>query len=151
LRRACAFLAVTPGVTIICYSAVYESAPWGYLDQPAFLNAVVAIETSLGPVQLLIRLKLIENEVGRHDRFRWGPREIDLDLLLYGEKTVDRRGLTVPHPAIDERPFVLVPLRDVFPTYRSRVGAPVDRLITQTDPDGRLVQMLEGAPGLLVR
>jgi 2-amino-4-hydroxy-6-hydroxymethyldihydropteridine diphosphokinase len=151
LRRACDRLIATPAVRICKYSSVYESAPWGYLAQPAFLNAVVVVSTTLGPIQLLIRLQTIEHELGRKRRFRWGPREIDLDLLDYGGLSLQRRGLTLPHPAIEQRPFVLVPLRDVSPRFRSRSGESIDQLIARTDPEGQLVRVLEGEPGLLVR
>jgi 2-amino-4-hydroxy-6-hydroxymethyldihydropteridine diphosphokinase len=151
LQRASALIGATPGIRLKQPSAVYESVPWGYVDQPAFLNAVVALETTLGPVQLFLRLQLIERALGRQRRFRWGPREIDLDLLLYDGAAIARRGLTVPHPAIDERPFVLLPLRDVFPDYRSRAGESIDRLIGRGDPDGRLARRLLEAPTLFVR
>jgi len=96
-------------------SAVYETAPVGYTDQPAFLNMTARLKTGLDPVALLRRLLAIEQEMGRVRTIRWGPRTIDLDLLVYGDTTMDTTELTLPHPRMGERAFVLVPLRDVWP------------------------------------
>ncbi|HEY3921410.1 MAG TPA: 2-amino-4-hydroxy-6-hydroxymethyldihydropteridine diphosphokinase [Gaiellaceae bacterium] len=92
-------------------STIRETEPWGYADQPMFLNAVAEVETELEPRELLARLLEIEQELGRErGGQRYGPRTIDLDLLLYGDRIVDEPGLTVPHPRIAERTFVLEPL-----------------------------------------
>jgi 2-amino-4-hydroxy-6-hydroxymethyldihydropteridine diphosphokinase len=92
-------------------STIRETEPWGYADQPMFLNAVAEVETELEPGELLARLLEIERELGRErGGQRYGPRTIDLDLLLYGDRIVDEPGLTVPHPRIAERAFVLEPL-----------------------------------------
>ncbi|TVX95823.1 2-amino-4-hydroxy-6-hydroxymethyldihydropteridine diphosphokinase [Cohnella terricola] len=96
-------------------SAVYETAPVGYTDQPAFLNMTARLKTELEPLALLRRLLAIEQEMGRVRTIRWGPRTIDLDLLVYGDRTMDTQELTLPHPRMGERAFVLVPLRDVWP------------------------------------
>ncbi len=125
IQQACALLDATPGLHLDALSPLYESPPWGFLDQPSFLNAVARVSASLGPVQTFLALQRIEQALGRIRRFRWGPREIDLDLLLYGDLCLQRRGLTIPHPAMTERAFVLVPLSDLWPTGRL--------------PDGRLV------------
>jgi 2-amino-4-hydroxy-6-hydroxymethyldihydropteridine diphosphokinase len=98
-------------------SAVRETDPVGVIDQPKFLNAVAALETELAPRELLERLLHIERELGR-DRSteaRWGPRTIDLDLVLYGDDVIDEPGLTVPHPRLAERSFVLEPLHELDP------------------------------------
>lgn len=98
-------------------SAFYETDPVGVTDQPKFINAVAELQTELGPRRLLERLLEIERELGR-DRTserRWGPRLIDLDLLLYGSEEVDEPGLTVPHPRLAERRFVLEPLHELAP------------------------------------
>ncbi|HEY3069455.1 MAG TPA: 2-amino-4-hydroxy-6-hydroxymethyldihydropteridine diphosphokinase [Gaiellaceae bacterium] len=98
-------------------SAVRETDPVGIIDQPKFLNAVAALETELAPRELLERLLEIERDLGR-DRSRearWGPRTIDLDLLLYGAETIDEPGLTVPHARLAERAFVLEPLHELDP------------------------------------
>jgi 2-amino-4-hydroxy-6-hydroxymethyldihydropteridine diphosphokinase len=98
-------------------STIRETEPWGYADQPPFLNAVAEIETELTPRELLDRLLAVERELGRIRLGpRWGPRTIDLDLLLYGDLVVDEPGLTVPHPHLHERRFVLEPLAELDPT-----------------------------------
>lgn len=96
-------------------SSVYETAPWGRLDQPPFLNCCVAIETPLAAGALLASLKEIEAALGRTQGERWGPRAIDLDLLLYGGSAIRRTDLVVPHPRLLERAFVLVPLAEIAP------------------------------------
>lgn len=96
-------------------SSVYETAPVGPVVQRAFLNAAVALGTELSPPALLAALLLIEREAGRNREAspRWGPRTLDLDLLLYGDVIVQREGLTIPHPRLHERAFVLVPLAEI--------------------------------------
>lgn len=94
-------------------SSWYRTQPWGNRDQPWFLNAVVALETELSPRALLDRLHAIEDALGRVRSERWGPRTIDLDLLLYDDATVDEPGLHLPHPQLRERAFVLVPLAEI--------------------------------------
>jgi len=92
-------------------SPLVETEPWGYADQPAFLNAAAEIETRLTPRELLDRLLAIETELGRvREGPHYGPRTIDLDLLLYGDEVIDEPGLTVPHPRLAERLFALEPL-----------------------------------------
>lgn len=115
LRDALGRLAAEPGIGRLAISPVYETAPVGYTDQPSFLNMVVRISTALPPVDVLRRLLAIEREMGRVRDVRWGPRNIDLDLLLVGETSLDTPELTLPHPRMGERAFVLVPLRDVWP------------------------------------
>jgi len=98
-------------------SAIRETEPWGYADQPSFLNAVAEVETALPPRAFLERLLEIERSLGRRrDGPRWGPRTIDLDLLLYGNESVEEPGLTVPHPRLAERAFVLEPLAELAPS-----------------------------------
>ena len=100
-------------------SMIRETAPWGYEDQPGFLNAVAEVETELAPRPLLERLLEVETTLGRErDGPRWGPRTIDLDLLLYGELAVDEPGLTVPHPRLAGRLFVLEPLAELAPAQK---------------------------------
>jgi 2-amino-4-hydroxy-6-hydroxymethyldihydropteridine diphosphokinase len=94
-------------------SAVYETEPWGYTDQAAFLNMAVQAETSLSPEGVLQRVKSIEVSVGRKATFRWGPRVIDIDILIYGQDTIALEELTIPHAHILERAFVLAPLADL--------------------------------------
>ncbi len=96
-------------------SSIYETDPWGYEAQERFLNQVVECRTSLSPGELLTALKEIEQGVGRTPTFRYGPREIDLDILLYGAQMVEEPALTIPHPRMAERAFVLVPLAELAP------------------------------------
>ncbi len=98
---------------IVGVSELRETDPVGVADQPAFLNGAVALETDLAPRDLLDALLAVERELGRERRERWGPRTIDLDLLLYGDETIEEPGLTVPHPRLHERRFALEPLLDL--------------------------------------
>ena len=120
LRRAVEALARRDGIVVSAVSRFYRTPAWGREDQPDFINAVALLETSLTPRALLERLLAVETEFGRHrpDGERWGPRTLDLDLLLYGDAVIDEPGLRVPHPHLHERAFALVPLLDVLPEAR---------------------------------
>ena len=111
LRRGLALLA--PDVTVLAVSPLYESAPVGVTAQPAFFNAVCLVATDLEPLALLDRLQGIEREVGRRPGPRWGPRPLDLDILFYDDLRLESQRLTVPHPRLRERAFVLRPLADL--------------------------------------
>jgi 2-amino-4-hydroxy-6-hydroxymethyldihydropteridine diphosphokinase len=101
---------------VAAVSTVRETDPWGPVEQPRFLNAAAAVDTTLSARELLDTLLAVERELGRmRDGARWGPRTIDLDLLLYGDELIDEPGLTVPHPHLAERLFVLEPLHDLDP------------------------------------
>jgi 2-amino-4-hydroxy-6-hydroxymethyldihydropteridine diphosphokinase len=135
IRRAVELLDERPGIEIVAVSTLRETDPVGVEDQPRFLNGAAALEVDLTARGLLDELLAVERELGR-DRSqeqRWGPRTIDLDLLLYGGETVDEPGLTVPHPRLAERQFVLEPLCELDPDV--------------TLPDGRAVRDLV-APAL---
>jgi 2-amino-4-hydroxy-6-hydroxymethyldihydropteridine diphosphokinase len=114
LQQAVSHLNRTPGIKVIASSSVYETDPVGYVEQPPFLNMVVALATTLQPLQLLAAMLEIEKSLGRTREIRWGPRTIDLDLLLYEECTISEQDLTLPHPRMGERAFVLIPLLEVF-------------------------------------
>lgn len=101
---------------LLCLSSIYETEPWGRKDQQPFLNQVVAVETGLGPEELLSACQEIERSLGQRRAERWGPRTMDIDLLLYGEKVVEEETLRVPHPRLLERRFVLVPLEEIAPS-----------------------------------
>jgi len=107
--------ALPPLVRVVLASPVYETPPWGYLEQPAFLNQVIQAETDLDPHTLLTYLKQTEISMGRRTTFRNGPRVIDLDILFYDDAILNSPELTIPHPSIPERAFVLVPLADINP------------------------------------
>jgi 2-amino-4-hydroxy-6-hydroxymethyldihydropteridine diphosphokinase len=116
VRRALELLAAEPLVELVAVSALRETEPVGPVEQPRFLNAVAAVETSLHPRALLARLLEIERVLGRtRTGPRFGPRTIDLDLLLHGDTVVDEPGLTVPHPRLHERRFALEPLAELDP------------------------------------
>lgn len=118
LDAALQAIAELPGVAAVTPSPYYETAPVGPQDQGPFLNAAARVETTLSPVALLEALLGLERRLGRpprEERRHWGPREIDLDLLLYGSAILDEPGLTLPHPRLHERWFVLRPLCDVGP------------------------------------
>jgi len=115
IRQALDRLAQQPGVTLLRVASLYETAPWGKIDQDRFLNTVAEIETTLTPLNLLQALLQIEASLGRIRGEKWGPRTIDLDLLLYGEQEIHLPRLQVPHPYLAERAFVLVPLAELCP------------------------------------
>lgn len=107
-----------PAVQPVICSPVYETPPWGYLDQPKFLNQVVQAETDLSPVQLLDHLKGIEKQLGRVETLRNGPRTVDLDILFYDDLVFDSPYLKIPHPRLVGRAFVLLPLAQIAPDLR---------------------------------
>ncbi|HXV34826.1 MAG TPA: 2-amino-4-hydroxy-6-hydroxymethyldihydropteridine diphosphokinase [Gaiellaceae bacterium] len=117
IRRAVERLAADPEIEVAAVSTLRETDPVGYADQPRFLNGAAALDTELGPRALLDRLLGVERELGRvrGKGPRYGPRAIDLDLLLYGDAVVEEPGLTVPHPRLGERRFVLEPLHELDP------------------------------------
>jgi 2-amino-4-hydroxy-6-hydroxymethyldihydropteridine diphosphokinase len=115
IRESVDLIAAGGDVEVKALSSLYATKPWGKEDQPDFVNAVAEVETSLRPEELLARAKRVEGEMGRRSRQRWGPREIDIDLLLYGDEVVETGDLRVPHPGIEERAFVLVPLLELAP------------------------------------
>ncbi|SMC28541.1 2-amino-4-hydroxy-6-hydroxymethyldihydropteridinediphosphokinase [Andreprevotia lacus DSM 23236] len=115
LRRACELLGRLPGTQLLRVSSFYASPALGYTDQPDFINAVASVETRLSAEELLEALLAIEAINGRIRSFRNAPRTLDLDLLLYGDSVIERPGLSVPHPRIIERAFVLNPLLEIAP------------------------------------
>lgn len=106
------------GLRVAAVSPLYETEPWGVLDQPRFINAACAVETDLDPCALLDALKAIEQELGRETTVRYGPRPIDLDILLYDDLIVNTPRLTIPHSGLIGRATALVPLADIAPTLR---------------------------------
>ena len=133
IRRAVELLADTDGVEVLAVSALRETDPVGVEDQPRFLNGAAELETTLRPGALLEVLLGIERLLGRvRDGVRFGPRTIDLDLLLYDDETIDEPGLTVPHPRLHERSFALEPLAELAPALaipgRGRVSDLLARL-----------------------
>jgi 2-amino-4-hydroxy-6-hydroxymethyldihydropteridine diphosphokinase len=119
-------LEALPGVTVVATSRVYESEPWGGVEQADFANAVAAIDTERGPLSLLRACKAIELAMGREPGVRFGPRVIDLDVLLFGGVTVDTPELEIPHPRMLERDFVVTPLLEIAPDVTLPDGSTVD-------------------------
>ncbi len=115
LRQALIDLDQLPGTRVLSQSSFYRSAPVGFLDQPDFVNAAAKLSTSLTPQQLLAELLKIERRYGRERTFANAPRTLDLDVLLYGELHIDESALTVPHPQMHKRAFVLQPLLEIAP------------------------------------
>ena len=115
IRNAVGLLGEHPRVDVVALSSLRETEPWGPVAQPAFVNGAAVVETSLEPRALLGVLLDVERRLGRVREERFGPRTIDLDLLLYGDAVVDEPGLTVPHPRLRERAFALEPLLELDP------------------------------------
>lgn len=117
IQRALRELTNLPTIELVKVSALYETTPVGFTNQPDFLNQVISVRTSLPPQALLHVLLHIENQMGRTRTIHWGPRVIDMDLLLYGDMQIAVPGLTIPHPYLRERAFVLVPLAEIAPDW----------------------------------
>lgn len=130
LKAALQLINNHPGITVVNVSSVYLTEPVGYEDQPWFHNCVAELETDLEPFKLLAVLQGVENELGRVRTIRWGPRTVDLDVLLYDELEMDEEKLSIPHPRMTERAFVMVPLAEIAP----------EALF----PDGQIVREVSG-------
>jgi 2-amino-4-hydroxy-6-hydroxymethyldihydropteridine diphosphokinase len=115
LRAAVDLLAENPAIKVEAVSPLYETPPWGNPDQPRFLNAAVRIDTGLSAHELLSAVLDVERRLGRERLHRWGPRTIDIDILLFGSVEVAEPGLRIPHPRLPERAFALMPLLSVMP------------------------------------
>ncbi len=115
ITRAVACINREGDTVVTRLSGMYETRPWGNKDQPDFVNAVAEVDTRLSPKELLTRVKSIERELGREEGARWGPRRIDIDILLYGSEVINEEDLSIPHPHICERAFVLAPLAEIAP------------------------------------
>ena len=135
LEEALRRLGDDPAISVVAVSSYRDTAPVGVVDQPRFLNAAAALETTLGPRGLLDLLLAVERDLGR-DRSgeRWGPRTVDLDLLLYGDVSLDEPGLTVPHPRLHERRFVLEPLVELDPALALPGGERLGDLLGCLEP-----------------
>jgi 2-amino-4-hydroxy-6-hydroxymethyldihydropteridine diphosphokinase len=133
LQRAVDLLKAA-GLRVVASSRVWETAPVGGPDQPDYLNAVVRVETELAPMQLLAACQRVERALGRVREVRWGPRTIDLDVLLFGDVTMEDPALTLPHPRMLERAFVLLPLLELDPDPMLPDGRRV--LDTAVDTEG---------------
>lgn len=154
LRGAAAALAEIPGVRLVASSSLYETEPWGLREQPLFLNLVIEVATTLSPPMLFARLREIEERLGRERGRRWGPRSIDLDLLLWENVVLAEGDLILPHSALGARRFVLVPLAELDPEVREPLRGRTAREMLASCPDRGLVvclgpfAALQGEPGV---
>ena len=133
LRRAVELLGQADGVDVLAVSQLRETEPVGVRDQPPFLNGAVAVETTRTPRELLDLLLEIERSLGRVREERWGPRTVDLDLLVYGDEVVDEPGLRVPHARLHERRFALEPLAELDPQLEVPERGAVSTLLAALD------------------
>ncbi len=143
LTEALARLNATPGMRRVSCSSVYETEPWGVTDQPRFLNLVAGFETTRPPADLLAICQSVESTVGRVATYRWGPRRIDVDILLYGSEVVSLAtpDLQIPHPRLTQRAFVLVPLAEIAPELAVPPdGLSVRRLLDEVDGKDSMVR-----------
>jgi 2-amino-4-hydroxy-6-hydroxymethyldihydropteridine diphosphokinase len=147
LRAAIAALGTLPDSRLLAVSRFYCTPAWGRLDQPDFVNAAALLQTRLSPQALLQALLRIEHEAGRQrvPAERWGPRVLDLDLLLYGGQAIDQPGLRVPHPHLHERAFALVPLAEIAPAEPFPGHGTVADALRAIDAEG--VEALADGPG----
>jgi 2-amino-4-hydroxy-6-hydroxymethyldihydropteridine diphosphokinase len=134
LQRAVKQLGETIGVQVRDVSSVYETEPVGPAAQAWFLNAVVAVDTSLNPVTLLQQTQAIERALGRETTYHWGPRTIDLDILLYGNTQVNTATLTIPHAELCQRAFVMIPLLELVPGLVLPDGTEVSACLSRLMP-----------------
>lgn len=134
VERGFVALQSLPQTSVIARSRLYRSAPWGFVDQPAFVNAVAGLETRLAPRELLDGLLAIERSAGRlRDGKKWAPRVLDLDLLVFGNEVLQENALTLPHPHLHERAFVLLPLFDIAPDLELPNHGRVRELLARID------------------
>lgn len=149
INRAITEIEGIQGIEITGRSSLYLTSPWGKTDQDDFINAVLCIRTALPALDLLYLLKNIEIKMGRHQNERWGPRNIDLDILLYGDEIINSEELKVPHPHMRKRLFVLLPLAEidaevVFPDDGAKVQEVLTRVLEREGYDG--IKKIEGSP-----
>ena len=136
VERGLTALATLSKTRLLVRSRLYRTPPWGMLDQPDFINAAARLETTLAPRELLDALLAIEARAGRVRGTRNGPRTLDLDLLLYGDRVIDELDLVVPHPRLRERAFVLLPLADVAAELEVPGQGRVADLLSRVDASG---------------
>jgi 2-amino-4-hydroxy-6-hydroxymethyldihydropteridine diphosphokinase len=128
---------LAPLVFLVKESSIYRTPPWGYIDQPDFLNQVIQVRSDLEPLHLLRYLKHIEKTMGREETFRNGPRLIDIDILFFGQRILKADVLCIPHPRLHERAFVLVPLVEITPEFEHPIlKKSVRTLLAYVDAEG---------------
>ncbi|WNO60522.1 2-amino-4-hydroxy-6-hydroxymethyldihydropteridine diphosphokinase [Rheinheimera sp. MMS21-TC3] len=137
LQQALVAIKALPNTKLVAASSFYGSKPMGPQDQPDYVNAVVAVDTTLTPLDLLNRLQQIEQQQGRQRKAdRWGPRTLDLDILLYGQDILNSERLTIPHYGLSQREFVLYPLAEIAPELILPNGTVLQDLLTQVPKNG---------------
>lgn len=136
-------LDATPGIAVHTVSSAYETEPWGVTDQPPFANAVIEVASDLDPAGLLAACKTIEASMGRRSSLRFGPRPIDIDILLFGDERIDTPELTIPHPRMLERDFVITPLLEIAPEVTVPGAGRPDRAAAT---EGRVTGILGSIP-----
>lgn len=141
LVRACGLLHQHPAITVEAVSSLYETAPVGFTAQDAFLNAVARVHTTLRAESLLAITQAVESRLGREPAIRWGPRVIDVDILLYDALQVRRPFLDIPHKALSERLFVLVPLSELEPELNLPSGEPIRQIIAVLPDQGDVTRL----------
>lgn len=140
LERALSLLSAEDEITVLDVSSFYETKAVGVTDQPDFLNIAAAVDTALSPLSLLEVTQSIEAAIGRERKERWGPRTIDLDILLYGEEHINLEALTIPHPRMTERAFVLVPLQEIAPELRIH-GRKIEEWVNEKEDRSDVVKI----------
>jgi len=133
LQQAIKLISSNIEINLVNSSSIYETKPFGYLEQPNFLNMVIEINTSLNATELLRTLLNIEKDLGRIREKRWGPRIIDIDILLYGNEVIYSEELKVPHPFLCERLFVLIPLKEIFTGIIPNSPQSIEQIIIKLD------------------
>jgi len=118
-----------PKTRITASSRIYETEPWGGIEQPLFWNQVIEVDTSLEPLDLLHVCQEIELKLGRERKVHWGPRTIDIDLLIYDNRVSESEELKLPHPYLEERAFVLAPLREIAPEFILPSGRSINEVV----------------------
>jgi 2-amino-4-hydroxy-6-hydroxymethyldihydropteridine diphosphokinase len=143
LRRALKKISAIETAQLIRASAIYETEPVGKIDQPFFLNQVIEIFTNMAPEDLLDRLLQIEQDLGRERQERWGPRRVDLDVLAYGRRQMQTDRLTLPHPELQRRRFVLAPWADIAPEFEIvGLAATVNELLQRCRDQSRVQKLM---------
>ncbi len=144
INRALELLNSNPAVSLLKVASLYKTEPVGYTQQDWFVNTVAEIETSLNPRELLDLLMSIERKMGRRRLIRWGPRNIDLDILLYDTLTIKEPDLEIPHPRLTERAFVVVPLAEIYPDLILPGGFTASELGAKLQKEQQVVKLSSG-------
>lgn len=141
LVSTCGLLHQHPAIAVQAVSSLYETAPVGFTAQDAFLNAVARVHTTLSPESLLAITQAVESRLGREPAIRWGPRVIDVDILLYDDLQMRKPFLDIPHRAMSERLFVLIPLSELEPELNMPSGEPIRQIIAALPDQGDVTRL----------